>query len=476
LKLLSLIVCCFLLLLGKLGFTQDTTRFDKIISFPGKLFSSLNKKAAFLESKLDKQTDKYLSKLQRREQKLKNKLWRKDSTLAKQIFDGSEQKYAELKKEEAKVSKYGSVYSGHLDSISTALNFLKTNKIGNLSSNPELQKTLDQYKVLQGKLNQTDQVKKYIKQRQVYLKEQLSKVGMVKDLKKYGKDAYYYAVQVKEYKHLLDDPTKLEKKLLEFVMKTSQFKDFFARNSMLGSLFAIPGSSGTPNVSLAGLQTRAMVNLSIIDRFGNSAGVRQQLTQNVNAAQSQLNQLKNKVSTLQRGGYGNSSDASVPEFKPNNQKTKSFLKRLEWGTNFQSQRARYFFPVTADIGLSLGYKLNDKSVIGLGASYKLGLGSGWNHIALTHQGLGLRSYLDYKIKGALFISGGYEQNYSTSFSSIQQLKDYSAWQSSGLLGLSKKYKVSKKMNGEMKLLWDFLSYQQVPRTQAILFRIGYSLK
>jgi hypothetical protein len=71
---------------------------------------------------------------------LKRKLWRKDSTLAKQLFDGSEEKYAALKKGEAKVSKYGSVYSGHLDSLSTALNFLKTDKIGNLSSNPELAK------------------------------------------------------------------------------------------------------------------------------------------------------------------------------------------------------------------------------------------------------------------------------------------------------------------------------------------------
>jgi len=42
--------------------------------------------------------------------------------------------------------------------------------------------------------------------------------------------------------------------------------------------------------------------------------------------------------------------------------------------------------------------------------------------------------------------------------------------------LSKKYQVSKNLKGEMKLLWDFLSYQQVPRTQTILFRIGYSLK
>jgi hypothetical protein len=89
-------------------------------------------------------------------------------------------------------------------------------------------------KRFKGKLNQTDQVKKYIKQRQAYLKEQLSKVGMVKDLKKYSKDAYYYAAQIKEYKQLLEDPSKLEKKLLELVMKTSSVQGLLCQKLSAG--------------------------------------------------------------------------------------------------------------------------------------------------------------------------------------------------------------------------------------------------
>ncbi|HVG15893.1 MAG TPA: hypothetical protein VM935_13060, partial [Chitinophagaceae bacterium] len=95
---------------------------------------------------------------------------------------------------------------------------------------------------------------------------------------------------------------------------------------------------------------------------------------------------------------------------------------------------------------------------------------------ISNEGVGLRSYVDHKLKGSLYISGGYEQNFRTAFSSVQQLKDYYAWQCSGLIGLSKKYRVSKKLKGDMKLLWDFLSSQQVPRTQPLLFRVGYSLK
>jgi hypothetical protein len=53
------------------------------------------------------------------------------------------------------------------------------------------------------------------------------------------------------------------------------------------------------------------------------------------------------------------------------------------------------------------------------------------------------------------------------------LKDYNAWQRSALIGVSKKYKISKKVKGEMKLLYDFLANQHLPVSQPVLFRLGY---
>jgi hypothetical protein len=463
---------------------QDSSKLDRALSLPDKFFGALDKKTSSIEGKLDKQTDKYLTKLERQESKLKRKLYRKDSALAKELFSGVDQRYDQLKNTSGKVNRYASQYSGHLDSLSTALSFLKSNdlvkgsSISNLSNNPSLQKSLDQYKQLQSKLNASDQIRKQLLQREQLLKEQFQKLGMVKELKKFRKQVYYYQSQVREYKELFENPSKLEAKLMEVVLKLPQFRDFFAKNSLLGSLFALPSSSSSNSstASLQGLQTRAMVNQSLVDRFGSGPSVMQQLQQNVQSAQGQLNQLKSKLSSLKQGSYGNTGKGDIPGFKPNTQKTKSFLNRIEYGGDVQSQKARYFFPVTSDIALSLGYKLNDKSSIGVGASYKIGWGSNWNNLNITHQGVGLRSYVDLKIKGSFYVAGGYEQNYRAMINSIDQLRDYSAWQSSGLVGLSKRYQISKKMKGEMKLLWDFLSYQQVPRTQAMLFRVGYSLK
>lgn len=457
------------------SFAQDSSRLGKAIALPNKLFAVLDRKAERVESKLDKQTDKYLSKMQRQEKKLRRKIWKKDSLLAKQLFDGANGKYNELKQlKTGVVSKTSSVYSGHLDSLTTALNFLKNQKF---NDNPALQKSLGQYQELQSKMNATDNVKKYITQRRELLKQQFEKLGMLKQLKQYRKQVYYYQQQVKQYKETFEDPNKIEARLMELVMKLPQFKSFFAKNSLLGSLFPLPdGDGGSGLASMQGLQTRALISQSISDRFGNGASVAQMLQQNISSAQGQLGQLKNKLNSYNSGSYGNTGEGDIPGFKANAQKTKSFLQRLEYGGNIQSQRARYFFPVTSDIALSLGYKINNKSSIGIGAAYKLGWGNNWNNIKLSHQGVGLRSYLDWKIKGSLYVSGGYEQNYMNMINSINQLQNYSAWQTSGLIGLSKKYSISKKMKGEMKLLWDFMSYQQIPRSQPILFRVGYSLK
>jgi hypothetical protein len=251
---------------------------------------------------------------------------------------------------------------------------------------------------------------------------------------------------------------------------------------MLASLFRMPGDPNDPNymASLAGLQTRASVNLLIQNQLSSGGpNAQQQLQNNLQQAQSQLNELKNKILNSPLGAGGGSSDDVIPEnFKPNSQKTKSFLQRVELGTNFQSQKSTNYFPVTSDIGLSVGYKLNDNSIIGIGASYKLGWGSGWNNIRLSSQGAGIRSFIDWKIKGSFWITGGYEQNYKTAFRYIDQLRNYSAWQTSGLIGLSKTVSVKTKFfkKTKLQLLWDFLSYRQVPRGQPVVFRVGYNIK
>src|SRR6266496_3879026 len=149
---------------------------------------------------------------------------------------------------------------------------------------------------------------KFIRERREQLKKQLEQLGLVKELKKYNKEVFYYSEQLKEYKSILNDPDKIEKKALALLSKTEIFQDFMKKNSMLASLFRMPGDPNDPSylASLAGLQTRAQVNSLIQQQIaGGGPNAQTQFRNNIQQAQTQLQQLKNKASKY---GSGNSDD------------------------------------------------------------------------------------------------------------------------------------------------------------------------
>jgi hypothetical protein len=462
--------------LGAYSFSQS--RIDSLFGKldPQKWAAYIEKKSEKLAEKIIAKSQKTLSRLQRQEEKIYKKMLKgRDSLQAKAELAAIKEKYR-VPGEKIKNPVPASMvkqYIPKLDSLSTSLKFLDANGAGG-----KIKDALAKTQSMQDKFQQAEEIKQFISERRQQLKDQLEKLGLTRQLKKFNKEVYYYSAQVKEYKEVLNDSKKAERKALELLSKTKLFTDFMRRNSQLASLFRLPGDPDDPasTANLAGLQTRAQVNSLIQEQIAaGGPNAQAQFRQNLQEAQGKLNELKNKVSQLGGGG----SNIEMPEgFKPNNQKTKSFFQRLEYGTNIQTQKATNFFPVTSDIGLSLGYKLNDKSIIGIGASYKMGWGRGWNHIAISHQGLGLRSFIDYKIKGSFWLSGGYEQNYKTSFRNFSQLRDYSGWTHSGLVGLSKVVSLKTKFfkKTKLQLMWDFLSYEQVPRTAPIVFRVEYKLK
>ncbi len=465
-----------------------------------KYLSSIDKKSKTLEGKLAGTNEKALKDLTKQEQKLRKKLARVDSGAAKQLFDKSnaqlQQLTGKLQKQAGsidKVKSFGSSYKEYiplLDTFKTSLKFLeKANVNGltdNLKNNPlqeQTTKALGSIKGLESQLQNATDIKAYIKQRKQELKEVFEKNGLGKELQGLNKQAYYYQAQVAEYKQLLQDPKKIEEKAIAELTKLPLFKDFMKNNSQLASLFRVPDNYGTPQ-ALAGLQTRASVNQLLQSRLGTmttsatgttggGANPQQYIQQQVQQAQGELNKLKDKIN---KAG-GGSSDLEIPDFKPNNQKTKSLLSRLEYGMDLQTQKQNNLFPVTSDLGLTVGYKLNDKSVVGIGASYRMGWGSNFGNMKLTNEGIGLRSYVDMKLKGTLFISGGYEQNYQERFESIGELynKDISSWRQSGLLGLTKKIPIAKKKTTKIQLLYDLLHQQNGIPTQPLVFRVGWGM-
>lgn len=487
-KLTWLLILLIIPVLGLAQNEESVTSRKGLLNMPARFNEHIQHKTNKLEAQLTRATEKYLQRLARKEEKLARKLMKTDSLAAKELFANSKEQYAtlsaQLREPTAITGRAGGQYLPYIDSLRSSLSFLKQNS--NLLSSDQAGKiagSLQQVQRLQGKLQQADQVKEFIRQRKEQIKATLSRYtnlprGLTKGYQEFQKELYYYHQQVQEYRELLNDPDKLLTKTLGLLQKFPAFQSFLKEHSELASLFSVPAGYASGQ-SLAGLQTRDQVQ-SLLQNQLSAAGpnAQQLLQQNLQAAQSQLSQLKEKISSLGSGG----GDIDIPNFKPNNQKTKTFWKRLEYGSNLQTQKSQSYFPTTSDIGLSVGYKITDNSIVGIGGSYKVGWGKDIRNIAISSQGAAIRSFLDVRMKGSFFASGGYEYNYQP-LSNVGSLAlpdrlQAEEWQQSGLLGVSKIVSLKSKFfkKTKLQLLWDFLSYQQVPKAQPLKFRVGYSFK
>jgi len=479
---------------------------NKVVNLPAGFLGKIQTRAAKLDEQLTKQTASYLQHMSKEETRLRRKMARLDSTdtagtrRSSTLFSGDPQKQyssllQKLKSDTSTVMKvmHGQ-YFPYADSLQGILKFLQANPQLSKFSPAAVQNTLAQLTQLQNKLQDAGEIQQFMRQRQSQIQQFLSQytklpAGLSGTYTNYNKQLYYYSEQVKAYKETLDDPDKMMQLAMTMLDKVPAFTSFIKRNSILSSALNLPGTYN-PSSPVQGLATRDQVLAVLQNQMGKGPGganslpggsadgssggvdVSSMAQQNMQSAQDQVDQLRAKLSS-----YGNSSgaDVDIPNFKPNSQRTKSLLKRLEYGINIQTVHSTFFYPSTSDIALTIGYKLNDKNVIGIGASYKMGWGQDLSHISLSSQGMSLRSYVDINLKKSFYVSGGFEYNYQQPF----RLADWPAlnnWQPSGLIGLSKVVSLKTKMlkKTKVQLLWDILSYQQVPKAPPFKFRIGYS--
>lgn len=437
-----------------------------------KIFQKVNT----YETRLSTKTEKVLTKLSRWENKIRAIVKSADPALEERLFSPNQQTFngllTQLKAGESLLTQIETSYNAYLDTITTSLNYLD-GMLKDSTGKEAIAKAAQLLPGLKNQMRQADYIAQFIKQRKALLIKEAGSLLKRKLITKINKEDYYFGQALVNYKETFSDQTKTEVLVKRALNEIPAFKEFMQRNSGLASLFRIPGSDGgsTPSVSLAGLQTRASVQNVIQQRIAaGGPNAADQLRQNLGEAQTKLNELKDKL--LKGGMMGSGGEVEMPDFKPNQQHSKTLWQRLEYGFDVQFVRGQSFLPATTDIAANAGYKLNDKSVIGIGISYKMGIGS-IDHIRFSSEGMGLRSFFDWKIKGSIYASGGYEMNYNSSFKNIEQLMIFNAWQRSALAGVSKKYKISKKMKGEVRLLYDFLANNHVPVSAPFVFRVGY---
>ncbi|MDE3234508.1 MAG: hypothetical protein KGO81_01045 [Bacteroidota bacterium] len=437
-----------------------------------------------IKTSIINRTEESLHQLRLSEQKLEKKLSKKNSSEAKQLFSGTQQLYADLENRLKKTPNNWQKFIAlepQLDSIQNLSKFLAgTNSALNQIGSTKLRKISvlgNEANELENKLAISNEIRKILSSRKDQLENVLKKYSLFEPLKSFNKQVYYYQQSLLEYKSMLKDKKKMEEKVLSILRDQPLFVDFMKKNSLLAKLFPFPANYGN-SLALQSLQTRDQIGAIVQQSLGviSNGSDQRSIMNPQQLILGQVQQLQGQVAQLGKQGLNslniNNGTPESIDFKPNNQKVKTFWKRLDFGFNMQSTGQRYALPAISDLAISLGYKLNDNSIIGIGFSDKVGLGKSINDIHLSNQGVGFRSFLDIKIKNKIWLSGGYEVNYLPDINKVPLLMNCSPWQRSGLLGVTKKLKAGKKET-KMQVLWDFLSYNQIPHNQPIVFRIGF---
>lgn len=472
-------IMCLLLYCG-IAIAQVDTTAMQTTSIHLQDLNRLGKKYDHLSATIQRSSHHLLTTLQSKEQRLCHELSVKDSTAAHTLFAGSREMYeqlqAKLKGEPIDLPLHPlKDYLPGIDSLQTALFFLQAHTFSK-GIPGVIQRTQNKLMLLQNQLQRANDVAAFIQQRQQQLQTQLQVYHLGDKLLGIKKQAYYYKEQVEQYKGLLHDPDPLTTRVLGYVRDLPAFQDFFLHHSYLSALFRLPGSGPeTTGQPIPGLQTRDQVNAAVAERLGPGADLSKAITAGdantnpslggVQDATGQMNKWKDKLT-------GGNSNTATADFRPNPHHNKTFFQRIQLGFDLQSQSGNRFIPALSTIGLTAGYLLNTRSIIGIGTAYKLGWGQPFNHISFSSQGVAFRSFLDWRLKGNLWIAGGYEANYLNSLEHLTQIPAISAWQHSALAGLMKTYKAGRQ-KGNMQLLFDALYRQHVPQSQPVVFRMGY---
>jgi hypothetical protein len=484
-KLVCAIICVFLSLRFCIAQRADSTilsadeQLEKLVHLSGKYLQATNKKVAQYNEAVYGRMTKTLTRLTKWETKIKRILDRTDPATSARLFGSNQLTFSslleKLKHTKSLSDQYTGKFNHYTDKLKGRLDYIGEQKAKlEASTKAQLRSADSALTVLNNASDQAEYLDEFIKERrQQLVQEALKHVGKTRYFKKLNKESYYYTDALTNYKAVLADPKKTEQLVASVLSKIPAFKQFAAQHSQLAGVFAplgvFGGASGSSPI-VNGLASRADVQNALSATGADASSLLSHLQSQPPVNPASLDQLKDKLPLGSKQG-----EQEIPGFTPNSQRNKTFRQRLEVGSDFQFGKANQLLPTTATTGLTLGYKINDKSSAGIGVNYLLGLGNGWQNIRLTSEGIGFRSYVKWKFKGNFYLQAGGEWNYMMRFGGVEELKKARNWQQATLIGLSKQYMISKKVKGNVQLLYNLLHYQNQPRTQPLVIRLGYGL-
>jgi hypothetical protein len=170
-----------------------------------------------------------------------------------------------------------------------------------------------------------------------------------------------------------------------------------------------------------------------------------------------------------------SIDSKKTEWKKNPLKSKRIQDRLFYSLNFQADPHTAFFPSSGAINGQIGFQLTKDLNLSLGGSYIVAFNA--KRIStrelkhpISSNGFSMRSSLDHRLMGTVFINGNFELSQRTSISELQRNRTTNQFERAMLLGLKIRTSKGSTKRVTTELLYDFLHAET--GQPAIIFRFG----
>ena len=442
-----------------------------------------------------KSLDKYNSRVERQQKQLLNKLKRKEKHFVHKLKSSDSSAYAQYKEQKtpsydsiSKLSKsdtgstaasFSKQRNATVDSLRGVLTFVQS-KSGLSANTPQVQGTTGELNTVQGKMNFRNYITQLITQRTNNLKSFAALSSNVPGLTGIEKQVFYSKAKMSVYKDMEEDPTKAEDKAMEYLQGSEGFDKCMKNTAQEDENTQSLAGSGAAELESMGYQTKRQIQGNLQQKFGNNIGiVVAQMNNQISDFQKNVTSAADDMRASKQS-FSDIKNTDKPSFKVNPLRGVPFKKRIEKQYNWQTTRTSTdgIRPATFEPSIMAGIKQTPKLTYGLGIASAFGLGSNWQNIHFSFQGIGLRSFITWQWQYGIGVYAGYEREYNQfvftgnrkSGISDMPINQHSkaTYIESVLIGLTKSYHISSKYDGQIQVLYDIWWQEKGLRTPIVL--------
>ncbi len=461
-----------------LGFSASAQEEVSTIYYSKKYLDINIKSQTKLNERVAKQQKKVLEKLKKKEGKLAKRLKRKDST-GYSKYSQNTLTYDSISKIQQPIKARYTV-NRSIDSLKGVKKFLE-DKAHVTGDGPSITDGYDgQLAGLKNTTTHNQDINKLIGQRTSYLKGiQGDGSKKVKGIKSISKQSFYSNQKIQAYKEMADEPSRAEQKVLEYLQGKEGFDQAMSYTD--GNSLQNMNGKSMDDLEKMGFQTKRQMQANLQKKLGgNLEPLQQNMGGQIKEYQDKLSEAKKLKQTAKetKSTIVQAKHIDKPDFRVNPMRGLPLSKRIEYHYNWQTTRATYDGkPAVFSMSAMAGFKHTTRLSYGAGIATSIGLGTNWNNIRFTFEGVGLRTYTAWQWQYGIGAYAGYERMYKqavfvtpseTTPVLTETPHNKNNYSEAILIGLTKAYRINDKMNGSIHVLYDIWWKEKGLRSPVVL--------